>query len=328
MLRTGDVCPIAPGVHWLRMPLPYRLNHVNLWILEDGDALTLVDTGMNMPESREMWERVLAERFPGRRVTRVIGTHYHSDHIGLAAWLCERFQAPLAMSRAEWLTARCLGIDHTPELLAVQRGFYRRLGYPEAWLDRLDAVGNAYAGKVVAVPPTLRRLKDGDTLSIGGRSWRVILAGGHSPAMACLAADDAVIVGDHILPSITPNVSIYPAEPESDPLGDYLSSFAPFRELNPEVLVLASHGRPFRGLHPRIDEIEAHHEERLARVAEVCRAPTTVVEMLDALFAQGLTDHERVIASGEALAHVRHLQARNEISERRSDDGVLRFVAA
>lgn len=327
MLRTGDVCPIAPGVHWLRMPLPYRLNHVNLWILEDGDALTVVDTGMNLPESRAIWESVLAERFPGRGVRRVICTHYHSDHIGLAAWLCERVGAPLLMSRIEWATARCLGIDRTPELLAAQRAFYRRLGYPAAWLDRLDAVGNAYAGKVVPVPPVLHRLETGDEIAIGGRIWRVLLAAGHSPAMACLAADDLVIVGDHILPSITPNVSIYPSEPESDPLGEYLSSFAPFRDLDAGCLVLASHGRPFRGLHPRIDEIEAHHEERLARVAEACRTPATVVEMLDALFATGITDHERVIASGEALAHVRHLETRGEVVERQGDDGVLRFEA-
>lgn len=310
------------------MPLPYRLNHVNLWILEDGEALTLVDTGMNLPESREIWETVLAERFPGRRVTRVIGTHFHSDHIGLAAWLCERFAAPLMMSRADWLMARWLGIDHSAELLAVQRAFYARLGYPQEWLDRLDAVGNAYAGKVVPVPPSLRRLETGDSLTIGGRTWRVILAAGHSPATACLASDDLVIVGDHILPSITPNVSIFPAEPECDPLGAYLASFAPFRDLKAGVLVLAAHGRPFRGLHPRIDEIEAHHEERLARVVEACREPTTVVEMLNVLFAQGLTDHERVIASGEALAHVRHLQARGELAERLGEDGVLRFFAA
>lgn len=327
MLRTGDVCPLAPGVHWLRMPLPYRLNHVNLWILEDGAELTLVDTGMNMPETRAIWESVLAERFPGRTVTRIVGTHFHSDHIGLAAWLSARFDAPLMMSRLEWATARSLGIDHTPELLAVQRAFYRRLGHPEAWLDRLDGLGNAYAGKVVPVPPELRRLENGDALEIGGRTWRVILAAGHSPAMACLAADDLVIVGDHILPSITPNVSIYPTEPESDPLGEYLSSFAPFRELSARTLVLASHGRPFRGLHARIDEIEAHHEERLAQVVEACRTPASVVEMLDLLFARGLTDHERVIASGEALAHARHLMSRGEIAERRGDDGVLRFEA-
>ena len=184
VLRTGELREIAPGVHWLRMRLPYRLNHVNLWLLEDGDALTVVDTGMNMPESREIWETVLAEHFPGRTIARVIGTHYHSDHIGLAAWLCERFAAPLWMTRIEWATARSLGIDQTSELFAVQRAFYTALGYEAEWLDRLDAVGNAYASKVIPVPPVLHRLKDGDTLAIGGRSWRVMVASGHSPGMS------------------------------------------------------------------------------------------------------------------------------------------------
>lgn len=328
MLRPGELHLLALGVHWFRMRLPYRLNHVNLWILEDGDALTVVDTGMNMPESRELWEAVLAGRFAGRRIARVICTHYHSDHIGLAAWLCGRFDAPLAMSRIEWATARFLGIDHTPEMMEVQRRFYRGLGYASEWLDRLDAVGNAYAAKVVAVPPELHRLRQDDVLRIGGRDWRVILAAGHSPGMACLYSetDRLLIAGDHILPSITPNVSIYPSEPEADPLSEYLGSFQPFQALPEETLVLASHGRPFRGLHARIDEIETHHAERLERVLSACRRPQSVVDMLELLFAAGLTDHERVIASGEALAHARHLQTLGLMRETRGDDGVLRFV--
>lgn len=327
VLRPGELHPIAPGVYWLRMRLPYRLNHVNLWILEDGDALTVVDTGMNMPESRETWEAVLGGRFAGRPITRVICTHYHSDHIGLAAWLCARSGAPLAMSRIEWATARFLSIDHSPELMAAQRAFYRGLGYEMDWLDRLDAVGNAYATKVVAVPPVFHRLKHDDVLSIGGRDWRIVLAAGHSPGMACLYAesDRLLIAGDHILPSITPNVSIYPSEPDADPLSEYLASFRPFRALSEDALVLASHGRPFRGLHARIDEIEAHHSERLERLLGACRTPLTVVDMLAVLFAAGLTDHERVIASGEALAHVRYLLGKGLMRENRSDADVLRF---
>jgi len=311
------------------MRLPYRLNHVNLWILEDGEALNIVDTGMNLPESRETWEAVLGEHFAGRPVTRVICTHYHSDHIGLAAWLCGRCAAPLAMSRIEWATARFLGIDHTAEMMVVQRKFYRSLGYAPEWLDRLDAAGNAYAAKVVPVPPVLHRLKQDDVLEIGGRAWRVILAAGHSPGMACLyaEADHLLIAGDHILPSITPNVSIYPSEPEADPLSEYLASFRPFRALSEDTLVLASHGRPFHGLQVRIDEIETHHAERLERLLGACRTPLSVVDMLDVLFAAGLNDHERVIASGEALAHVRYLQTRGQMRENRSDDGVLRFEA-
>ncbi|MGE4528791.1 MAG: MBL fold metallo-hydrolase, partial [Rhodospirillaceae bacterium] len=329
-LRTGEVREVAPGVHWLRMRLPYRLNHVNLWILEDGDALTLVDTGMNMPETRETWEAVLTSTFAFRRVRRIIGTHFHSDHTGLAAWLCERTGAPLYMSRLEWATARVLAIDTTQSFLDVQQAFYRRLGYDEEHLARLAAVGNAYARKVIPVPPQLIRLRGGEELSIGGRTWRTIAASGHSPEMICLYQPDlgVLISGDHVLPSITPNVSIYPAEPEGNPLGDYLASFAPFLALPEETLVLPSHGRPFYGLSARIRQLEAHHEERFDKLIAACREPRGVMDLLDVLFEGGLGDHERVIASGEALAHVRCLQGRGLLLEETGPDGVLRFTAA
>jgi len=330
VLRTGEVREVAPGVHWLRMRLPYRLNHVNLWVLEDGEALTLVDTGMNMPETRETWEAVLTSTFAFRRVRRVIGTHYHSDHTGLAAWVCERTGAPLCMSLPEWATARSLAIDTTQPFLDEQQAFYRRIGYDAEQLARLASAGNAYASKVIPVPPRMIRLRGGQTVEIGGRTWHLIAAAGHSPEMICLYQPDlgVLIAGDHVLPSITPNVSIYPAEPEGDPLGDYLDSFAPFRALPEDTLVLPSHGRPFYGLHARIGQIEAHHVERLARVVAACAEPKSIVDMLDVLFEAGLTDHERVIASGEALAHVRYLQHRGGLVEEAGRDGVLRFRAA
>ncbi len=310
------------------MRLPYRLNHVNLWLIEDGDDLTVVDVGMNLPESRETWQAVLSGQFAFRRIRRVIGTHYHSDHIGLAAWMCETYDAPFYASHIEWCMARSLGIDGTQSLLDAQRDFYARLGYDAAQLARLDAVGNAYAAKVIPVPPVMHRLRRDDELTIGGRTWRVIAAAGHSPEMICLfAADPGILIaGDHLLPSITPNVSIYPAEPEGDPLGDYLGSFAPFRDLPEDTLVLPSHGRPFRGLHARIRQIEEHHADRLEKVVAACAEPKSIVEMLGVLFDTELNDHERVIASGEALAHVRYLQYRDRLAESRVD-GVLRFRA-
>lgn len=327
-LRTGDVLEVVPGLSWFRMRLPYRLNHVNLWILEDGDELAVVDTGMNLPDSREAWSRVLAERFGNRRIGRVIATHYHSDHIGLAAWLCETQRANLFATHIEWCMARLLGIDATRSYVEVQRAFYRRMGFSPEQLDRLDAAGNAYAQKVIPVPPEVRCLRSGDRLAVGGRVWRVITAPGHSPEMACLydAKAGILIAGDHVLPSITPNVSIYPAEPEGDPLSDYLGSFAPFLALPADTLVLPSHGRPFRGLHTRIRQIEAHHAERLDRVWQACAEPRRVTDLLDVLFEPNLNDHERVIATGEALAHIHCLTGRGRLCESVDGDGLLRYV--
>ena len=262
--QAGEILPIAPGVFWLRMPLPFALDHINLWLLEDGPGWTIVDTGYAMPESKSAWEQIFSEHLGARPVTRVIVTHFHPDHVGLAGWLVERWRVPLWITEKEWLYARVMsrgGDDFVP----LRRDFARRAGLDPASSELFGEREKSYRRGVPSVPPAFRRIADGMVIEIGGREWRVIVGEGHAPELACLycAETGVLISSDQVLPRISPNVSVQAQEPDGDPLAQYLASLSKLRATVPsESLVLPSHNLPFFGLHTRIDELAGHHQAR------------------------------------------------------------------
>ena len=269
---------VADGVFWLRMPLPFSLDHVNLWILDDGDGWAIVDTGLNTAAGRATWETVFAGPLGGRPVRRVIVTHYHPDHLGLAGWLCARWNVPLEISRTEYLMGRTLTLDVRDAPPAEAVDFYRRAGWPDDWLAAF--AGRDWSGfsKIVSpLPAGFKRLQVGDVLTIGGRPWRIVVGSGHSPEHVCLVCDAAglMIAGDQVLPRITSNVSVYPTEPAADPLADWLDSIEHLRGIDPHIRVLPSHGEPFDGLHTRLDQLRDDHHEKLAALASFCTEPRT-----------------------------------------------------
>jgi glyoxylase-like metal-dependent hydrolase (beta-lactamase superfamily II) len=324
----GETCEIAAGVHWLRMPLPFALNHINLWLVEDGPGWTAVDTGYAMPETMALWERIFAASLGGRPVTRVLVTHYHPDHIGLADWLCRRWQAPLWTTEKEWLFARVMsrdGEDSTP----IRRAFAHRAGLDAAAADLFSERHNGYRRGVPAVPPSFHRVVDGMNVEIGGREWRVVVGEGHAPELACLycAETGVLISGDQVLPKISPNVSVGPHEPEGDPLARFLHSLDKLREaVPPEVLVLPSHNLPFYGLHERLAELAAHHRARCGEIVAACARPHSASDLLPLLFRRRLDSHQTAFALGEALAHLHYLMAEGAIERTIDADGVARFT--
>ncbi|WP_431858288.1 MBL fold metallo-hydrolase [Azospirillum sp.] len=310
---------VAPGVHWVRMPLPFALDHINLWLLEDGPGWTLVDTGFNSEATRALWERLFAGVMGGRPITRVVATHFHPDHMGLAGWLAPRFDAAFHATLTEWLYGRMLTLE--PDELArpqVER-FYRAAGLPEDMIEGIINRPNGYRRAVVPLPTTLHRLHDGDALDVGGHRWRVVVGRGHAPEQACLLDEKRglFIAGDQILPKISPNVSVWPHEPDSDPLSDFLETLRAFKALPPDVLVLPSHGHPFTGLHGRIDELLEHHGERLDETLAACAEPATAYEVMQAMFTRKLDVHQTRFAVGEAIAHLNHLVRQGRVVRER-----------
>jgi glyoxylase-like metal-dependent hydrolase (beta-lactamase superfamily II) len=328
---AGDVQPIAPGVLWLRMPLPFALDHINLWLLEDGPGWTIVDTGYAMPETRAAWERVFAAHLGGRPVERVIVTHYHPDHVGLAGWLCERWRVRLSMTEKEWLYARVMSRG-SDDFAASRRAFAHRAGLDAAASELFGDREKSYRRGVPTVPPSYTRIADGMAVVIGGREWRVVVGEGHAPELACLycAESGVLISGDQVLPKISPNVSVQAHEPDGDPLRQYLASLKKLRAAVPgDTLVLPSHNLPFFGLHARIDGLAAHHAERCEELlGALGDRPKNAVELLPVLFRRPLDAHQTAFALGEALAHLHFLEARGEVRRLSGRDGVDYFAQA
>jgi glyoxylase-like metal-dependent hydrolase (beta-lactamase superfamily II) len=325
--RPGETLAIAPGVHWLRMPLPFALDHINLWLLEDGPGWTIVDTGYAMAQAKELWDRIFTDRLGGRPVTRVIVTHYHPDHIGLADWLVRRWRAPLWVTEKEWLFARVMSRGDEDFALS-RRSFARRAGLDDAAAELFSERENSYRRGVPSVPASFQRLADGMVVQIGGREWRVIVGEGHAPELACLycAETGVLIAGDQVLPRISPNISVQAHEPDGDPLARYLASLAKLRAaVPPETLTLPSHNLPFFGLHTRIDSLAAHHRARCGEVIAACGVPKTAVEMVKVLFRRALDRHQMGFALGEALAHLNFLMYEGALDRVHGEDGVDRF---
>ncbi|MFL5266640.1 MAG: MBL fold metallo-hydrolase [Stellaceae bacterium] len=326
----GETLPIAPGVQWLRMPLPFALDHINLWLLEDREGWTIVDTGYASARSKDLWERIFAERLAGLPVTRVIVTHYHPDHVGLAGWLTERWQVPLWITEKEWLFARVMS-RVAEDFAPLRRDFARRAGLDDAAVELFGERENSYRRGVPTVPASYRRLADRMVIEIGGRQWQVVVGEGHAPELACLycAETGVLIAGDQVLPKISPNISVQAHEPDGDPLALYLSSLHKLREaVPPETLVLPSHNLPFLGLHARLDGLAAHHNVRCEEVTAACETPKTAVDLLPVLFRRPLDRHQMGFALGEALAHLHYLMYQGALERVPGADGVNRFVRA
>lgn len=327
----GAVHQVAPGLLWVRMGLPFALDHINLWLIRDGQGWTIVDCGIATDATRASWETLFATALDGLPVVRVIATHCHPDHVGLSEWLCSRWNAPLWMTTGEFGFARMMsaslpGVDGT----AMLPHFQRHGLVEEAMLEQLKGRRSYYPTLVPAVPASYHRIQDGKTFRIGAHEWRVITGFGHSPEHASLFCADlnVLISGDMVLPRISTNVSVFAVEPDANPVQLYLDSLGKYRDLPEDTLVLPSHGKPFRGLHTRIAQLNEHHRERLAEVVQACATPQSAADIVPVMFRRKLDAHQLTFAMGEALAHLHKLWFDGVLTREAGADGVLRFRTA
>ena len=323
----GETMAVADGVSWLRMPLPFRLNHINLWLLRDGD-LTIVDTGMGVDICRDAWESLFAGELKDARVGGVVVTHMHPDHAGCAAWLVERLATDLWMTRQEYLMCRVLMADTNANVPEAALRFYRAAGFSEEQLESYKANFGMFGKFVPDMPRSYRRLRDGDRPDFDNNAWEILIGRGHSPEHACLfdAERNVLIAGDQLLPTISPNVSVWPTEPTADPLADFFASIDKLEARLPEdVLVLPAHGAPFRGAHARLEALRREHANKLEVLLDNGREPRRVVDTFRDLFGRPIGDRNRVMATGEALAHLHYLVAKGDMVAENDDDHVTWF---
>jgi glyoxylase-like metal-dependent hydrolase (beta-lactamase superfamily II) len=313
----GEIYPLAPDIGWIRMPVPGNLNHINLWLLDDendaGPATAIADTGLFMPDVVEYWKGHLEGALSDKPISRIFVTHFHPDHVGCAGWLANKCKAPIWMNRTEWLITRMLiaeELKSPPKEIVAQRKF---AGYDEQRLSNFTTQGwGMFARAVSRLPAQHRRMVDGEMIRIGQRDWQVLTGGGHTPEHACLVDhhNGVMIAGDQILPRITSNVSVMDSEPYADPMGEWLDSIAKFRDaLDADMLVLPAHGEPFKGVHERLDVLAQGHHERLdALEAALKEQPLRGVDTFGLLFSREIDDTVYGMATGEAMAHLRHLE--------------------
>lgn len=337
---SGTALEVAPGVFWLRMGLPFALNHINLWLLRDRlphptqsgvmqEGWTAVDCGIDNPATRETWLQVEQQVLQSLPILRVLVTHMHPDHMGLAHWLCERWQAPLWMSTSEYQSAMLAshGLSNFGGEATV--AFFAAHGWHQAEeLAVVKSRANYYPSMVPLIPPTYVRLMAGMPVTIGERVWQCISGFGHSPEHMALhdAQNQLLISGDMLLPSISTNISVYAMEPDSNPLQLFLDSLDKMVHLSDETLVLPSHGRPFRGASTRIAQLRTHHQERLSELLATCTGQARCAhELLPVLFKRALDVHQTTFAMGEAVAHLNLLWLSGQLQRRRGADGIERF---
>ncbi|MBS1132549.1 MAG: Beta-lactamase-like protein [Proteobacteria bacterium] len=324
---AGELTEVAPGVYWLRMPLPFQLDHINLWLLRDGEGWTIIDTGFPDDAVRAMWTQIL-DWLDGP-VTRLIVTHFHPDHLGLATWLMEKTGAPLSMTTGEFLTAHVVWHEiggHGARFMVEQ---FRQHGLDAEHLAKFEQRGSGYRRAVPALPEYYHRLMAGGVVRIDGKKWQILIGHGHAPEhLALYCAELGVLIsGDMLLPRISTNVSVFAATPEADALRWYLDSLDEIaRDIPAETLVLPSHGLPFTGVQERVQALHAHHEERLQALENSCeQAPQSAAELLDVLFNRALDTHQTMFAMGEAIAHLNYLEQAGRLSRSMDADGVIRY---
>jgi glyoxylase-like metal-dependent hydrolase (beta-lactamase superfamily II) len=324
---AGETIAVAPGIKWLRMPLPFQLNHINLWLVEDDGAWAIVDTGAGLAPTRQAWEQIFATQLDGKPISRVIVTHFHPDHMGNAGWLVARFGVDFWCTQAEYLSAQLAWRQRDGRDAEKRLAHYRDHGFSDEALDAFRRRGNHYPEMVPTLAEQYRCLRDGDVLAIGSRKWEVLTVLGHAPEHMCLwSRDDGILIsGDQVLPKITTNVSVWPDQPLGNPLRLYLDSLQRFRPMTSETLVLPSHGLPFQGLHTRLDMLHSHHDERLAETVDAVAEPRTGVELIPRLFRRELDTHQLSFAIGEVLAHLHFLQAEGAVTRETDAGGVHRF---
>ena len=329
--NPGELIEVGPGIFWVRMPLPISLNHINLWLLEEQDGWTLVDTGMATEDTKALWEEIFSTHLNSKPVKQVIVTHMHFDHLGLAGWLVEKWGATLCMSRTEYLSSRVIINEIKSDPPEATVAFFRAAGVEESILDEFKVRFNNRSDFVSPLPSHYKRLTDNQVLQIGSLQWTVIIVEGHSPEHICLHCKslNIMIAGDQILPRISPNISVRPDEPRANPLQNFLRSCKSLKNrLDKDVLILPSHGDPFYGAHLRLQDMINEHKKGLQDLLEFCSQPRSVADVFPILFKSKINIGNMVIAVGEAVANLNYLVSSKELVVNIGSDGIARYKQA
>ena len=328
----GEAIEVAPGILWLRLPLPMKLDHVNIYALDDGDGWCIIDTGFYTKRMVKTWQAILDGPLAAKPVTRVLVTHHHPDHVGMAGWFQSEHGAELISTRTSWLFARMLWLDNQPTPPEETITFYQSAGMDPAIIEeRRTQKPFNYADIVYPMPLGFRRIAQGDALTIGTRTFDVHIGNGHAPEHATLWSrdDNIVIAGDQILPGISPNLGVYATEPEADPVSGWLEACERFSTMaRDDHFVLPGHKLPFTGLPERLHQLIHNHHSALERLLNHLATPQSAAECFQPLFKRDIGAGEYGLALVESIAHLNHLHQQGAVTRAKRDDGAWEYLRA
>jgi glyoxylase-like metal-dependent hydrolase (beta-lactamase superfamily II) len=324
----GSTIEVAPGIKWLRMPLPMSLNHINLYLIDTGEGWLIVDTGMKGDDTQKYWQQIFDNNLDGKPIIGVLVTHMHPDHVGQAGWLTEKLRVPLYMSFGEYFSGRTFSESSGPSLAWTTENFLRRAGLADEFVESFRQRSRGFADIVEPMPVAFNRLREADELAFD-EPWKVMIGEGHSPEHACLYSDSkkVLLAGDQVIATITSNVSVLAIEPEANPLALWLESHERFKSLPDETLILPAHGLPFVGVQNRLQQLIDHHEDHLDTLEYTCITPHNSVDLLKVMFRRELDKSQIVLALGECIAHLHLLMARGKIKRKLEDNGVYSYTS-
>jgi len=327
--KAGQVREVVEGVLWIRMPMPFVLDHINIFAIADGDGWAIVDTGLETKITVGIWRDILKDALQGKPVTRVIATHMHPDHIGMAGWLTRRFDCRLWMTQLEYLNCRMLVADTLRQAPEDGIRFFRAAGWNEDEIDDYRTRFGSYGKFIHPLPDSFKRIREGDTFKIGDHDWKVVVGNGHSPEHACFYCPDLKLFlsGDQVIPGISSNISVHPTEPDANPMLGWLESLAHVRDMVPDdVLVLPSHKTAFYGLHARVQALLDEHHTDFGKLKTALKEPKRAVDVFDSLFSRQILGTDLLnMATGECVANLNYLAERGEIKYDMDDNGVAWF---
>lgn len=301
------------GIYQVRLPLPFRLNHINSYAIKGREGWWLVDTGLNTELNRQVWQQFMTQEGISHRDIRAIYiTHAHPDHFGAAGWLQGLTSAPVFISDVDEAAIQRIWQGKDQKMVDAVSEMFNSNGMPTLLTKDATKEMNALAASTQPLP-RFSTVKYSSTVRLGDFEYRTLLTPGHSDGHICYFNEEfgVLLSGDHLLPKITSNISLWPnAQP--DPLDNYLQSLQDNLRLS-VALALPAHGHPFNNVKERIHELLTHHQERLNLMKGLVTGDDTVYSICKQAFGEGLNAHEVRFAMAETAAHLMYLVHRGEL---------------
>jgi glyoxylase-like metal-dependent hydrolase (beta-lactamase superfamily II) len=294
--------------------MPSRPGHVHSYLLPGADGWTVVDTGLGLPDAKERWAGVLAGLDGG--VARIFITHFHPDHVGAAADVAELTGAPVYQGALDY--EQCERTWRSPGRQEITSAWLRANGMPAAEEEEMRAFGAQYQ-QMTRYQPDPLLVEPGDRID----GWELVPAPGHADGQLMLLKDGLLIAGDHLLPTISPAIGLWP-DSSPDPLGDYLSALAELPSYGARV-AFPGHGDPIDDPAGRAAELIAHHCERLDTLAAALgEKPQSAYKLSFRLFGRYLSPAGRRFAVTETASHLERLVRENR-AERVETGGLIEY---